>query len=162
GLGTPNAPVVMSFVSTGYEHVQAVTNNNSDFSKGFSMIMTNRDLFLGIPIPPGLPGDLATLSVVNNQIQSIDQVYQTYGYTGDPQLSANASQVTSDINSLSFLINEIDTDPTQSYSAQSYVSLSYGSPQLNFDLTTSPAWGGGGGVEFADITDESIGGAYIL
>lgn len=148
GSKTPDAPVVISYETTGYEHVPGITD--------FTPISDNRALFLGGDGQPGLSDQLQTLNLLQNQIEWIQQVYQTYSYTGDSQLSANAKQVETDIISLSRLIGEIDGDPTQSYQPGTYPSLAYGTPVLNFTLSVPDTWGGDGGDPYQDITPAAI------
>src|SRR5262249_35848503 len=78
------------------------------------------------------------------------------------ETGTKANQVQADLTSLEGWINEVNTDPTQSYPSLTLPSLSYGSPQLNFQFSLSPAWGGTGGSSFTDITDQSIRNAFIL
>ena len=141
---TPTSPAVISFSTQGYEAAGIETAMTD-----FSAVVTNRQLFTGTLSP-----DYATLSAVSNQVTQIQNIYIVYGYTGDTQLSQNASQVQTDINNLEALINNINADPSGSFTAGTYPSIPYGSPQLNFAFAATPTWGGTGGNEFQDVTSE--------
>ena len=145
----PDNPTVISFLPQGYETVFGVDN--------FSPVVTNRHLFSDT-----LSSDLATLSAVNSQVGRINQIYATYGYSGDTLLVLKAKQVGQDIDALKSLINDINSNPAESYHAGDYPSLSYGSPELNFVFPTTPAWGGTGGNPFQDVTPESISDQTVL
>jgi hypothetical protein len=145
----PDTPGVISYGTTGYEHVTGVTD--------FTPISTNRALYLGGDDQPGLSGNLETLNLLQNQINWIEQVYQTYTYTGDADLPGKATQVKDDIINLSNLLTQIENDPTKTYQPGSYPSLEFGNPLLNFTLSQPQTWGGTGGLQpFQDITPASI------
>src|SRR5262245_18206903 len=159
--GKVTAPAVISYGTTGYEHVDG-------FLSRFQQVVQNRDLFVGANGQPGLSDDLSALATLKNQIAWIQQVYQTYGYTGDPDMittgaGGKAFQVVDDYDQLATAIGLIAQDPTVEAQIPPLPSLTYGSPVLSFVLGpgTTPPWGGDegketGGDPYCDVTGASI------
>ena len=171
GLGfgklTPNVPTVISYGTTGYEHVDG-------FATLFEQIEANRNLFEGTDGQAGLSANLSTLSTLKNQIDWVNQVYQTYDYAGDAEMvttgpGGRAYQVKTDYTQLSTAIDMIAQDPTKPAEVPDLPSLSYGSPVLTFVLVpgVSPPWGGNagtgtGGNPYVDVTAQSIIGQTTI
>lgn len=149
-------PAVISFGTTGYEHVAGCPN--------LTAIVNSRELFEGRGKQRlGVADALKNLLALQSQTEWIEQVYRTYGYGGDPSVQSKHPQVTLDINTLIDLVNSMSADPTQKYALPQLASLSYGSPTLAFDLRPAdgPAgvWGTRsevGGTSFQDVTRLSI------
>lgn len=140
----PNAPVILSYSTTGYEQAGIPQAT-------FTPIITTRSLFNGIGSQPGLADAYATLMAILNKAQAIENVYSTYGYTGDADLPNRIQQIQADIKTLDLLFNQMDQDPTKTYSAPSLPSLLFGTPTLNCELNTT-SWGGTWGTPFTQIT----------
>jgi hypothetical protein len=157
GTLKPNVPTVISYGTTGYEHVNG-------FAPLFGQIVENRDLFEGTDGQAGLSANLSTLATLKNQIAWIQQVYQTYGYAGDVNMvtigaGGRAYQVLDDYTQLATAIDVIAQDPTKAAEVPALPSLAYGSPELAFELVpgTTPPWGGTngtgtGGNPYVDVT----------
>lgn len=157
GAKTPDAPAIVSYDTTGYEHVPDMP------AAKFAPVIANRDLYDGIGSQPGLADDYATLSAVKNAVLAIDDVYDTYGYTGDTKLTANYAIVEADIKTLDTLFNEIDRDPTLPHTAPSLPALALGTPALNIVLNLQGPWGGAGGDPFDDgVSQSSVSNSMML
>jgi hypothetical protein len=140
----PNSPSVLSFAPAGYEDVVGMPVHMMD------AIVATRELFVD-----KLSAMTAGLTDLQNRIDWIEELYTTYGYTGDTDLSTRAAQVKADSATLTNLIqDQIHQDPTQQYAAPSLPSLDYGLPQLNVDgpqlpSDTSFPYGGPDGQYFS-------------
>jgi hypothetical protein len=116
-----NAPKILSFAISGYEHVPGVSSTQ------FQPVVTNRTLL----------GDTFTnvslaLSTLNSQVTVIQNMYIGYGYTGDPDLFSKALQIQQDVNALNDLIGQIAGNVTGSFAAPSLPSLAYGTPIASY------------------------------
>jgi hypothetical protein len=167
GARQPTVPTVIAYGTTGYEHVPG-------FAPLFEPIVENRDLFEGTDGQAGLAADLSTLAGLKNQIAWIQQVYQTYGYTGDVDMvtsgpGGKAFQVEDDSAQLATAIDLIAQDPTKTAELPVLPSLLFGSPALSFELVpgATPPWGGSagtatGGNPYVDVTAQSVVGQTAL
>jgi hypothetical protein len=139
----PDSEVVISYQKKGYEALGIA----------FQPIVRNRQLVEGLGTQPGLASQLVLLNTLRNQMRWLQEVYQTYTYTGDSQLLQNVAQANADYATLiDFISNKMNSDPTQDYSGAipPLPSLQYGTPQLNYRWGYSPVWGGNGGNGFND------------
>lgn len=154
GASKIDSPAVISYGTTGYEQVQGMSQSV------WKPIVKNRTLYQA-PGTAGLAGCIESIGQVMTQAEWIQQVYKTYRYAGDPQLSSNYKQIVTDWQSANGLLAEMNTDPTQAYKLPSFPSLAFGAPSLNFVLTnfskSNPGpWGGNGGNPFQDVTRSSV------
>jgi hypothetical protein len=144
-----NSPTIISYSTQGYESVPGIIP--------FGPIVATRNLYLGYTGQLGISDYIATLSLLENQVSVLQEVYATYGYTGDSNLTIKGAQVRADLKALGLLVQQILADPTQSYTAGNYPSLGYGTPQLQASISSPVIWGGDGGqYPYADITPASI------
>lgn len=146
-----DAPTVISFETTGYEHVPGLAL--------FTKLQDNRNLILGNGAPgdPGLAGDYAALTLVLNQIDAIQNVYSSYSYYGDTTLPGRKTQVIADMQAITNLVAQMDNAPAAKYSAPSLPSLSYGTPTLTYSLgQPGGSIGLGGGTPFNDVSAATI------
>jgi len=150
GTPPPDQPVIINFVTTGYEHV-------SGAPASFAPIIATRALFLGAGSKPGLANQYAQLQAVRDAVTQIEAVYDFYGYTGDTTISANAAAVLADVDTLTDLFEEMESKPSAAYSAPPLPSLSLGTPALSAVVNTTVLGGGNGGAPFADIGPLAIG-----
>jgi hypothetical protein len=152
-FGTTNidAPTVISFETTGYEHVAGL--------EFFTKLQNNRNLILGSGAPgdPGLAGNYAALTLVLNQITAIEKVYSACSFYSDTNLPTRQAQVIADLQAITNLVGQMDNAPVAVYSAPSLPSLSYGTPALTYTLG-QPGGAGGleGGTPFNDVSAATI------
>ncbi|HEX7677169.1 MAG TPA: hypothetical protein VF713_03530 [Thermoanaerobaculia bacterium] len=146
-----DAPAVISFETTGYEHVAGL--------EMFTKVVANRNLVLGSGTlaDPGLAGDYAALNLMLNQITAIETVYTAYAFYGDSTLSTRQKQVVADMQTIVSLIQLMDDAPAAKYSPPALPSLSYGTPALTY-TTGEPGYpiGLGGGTPFGDVSPATI------
>jgi hypothetical protein len=155
GSQTPNAPAVIDYQVTGYEHVP-------DMPSSFDSVVATRTLYNGVGSQEGLADDFATLSAVKNAVLALEDIYSTYGYTGDSTLATNYAQVQADIKTLDTLFYDMDLDPTKTYSDPDLPALALGTPELNAFLGYHGPYGGTGGDPFRQVTDGSPGESLLL
>ena len=109
GSQSINAPTVLCYAVTGYEHVASVP-------AGFQSVVSNRNL-LGTASSTPFVQASATLSSLSSQVATIQQMYSAYGYSGDTLFAANAAQVSQDVTALNQLITSIEANATGTYTA---------------------------------------------
>jgi hypothetical protein len=87
---------------TGAVLPTALSSSSKPVTLGLSSqsIVGNRDLYLG-----GVGPNLITLQGMRSSYEWIQSAYTAYGYTGDPTLAQNFSQLTNDINGLTNWLN---------------------------------------------------------
>lgn len=149
GSPPPDSPVVISFDTTGYEHV-------ADVPSGFAPIVATRALFTGAGSQPGLADQYARLQAVRDAVTQVEAVYDFYGYTGDTTLGTNAAAVLADVNTLTDLFNEMETKPSVTYTAPPLPSLTLGTPTLSVVVNSSRLGGADGGDPFADVVPWAV------
>ncbi|HEX4496329.1 MAG TPA: jacalin-like lectin [Thermoanaerobaculia bacterium] len=154
GAQTPNSPAVIDYQVTGYEHVPGMAP--------FTSVVTTRTLYNGVGSQDGLADDYATLSAVKNAVLALQDIYVTYGYTGDVTLSTNSALVQQDIKTLDTLFHEMDLDPTLTYSAPSLPALALGTPELSVINHIQGPWGGNGGEPFGQVTEASVSESLVV
>jgi hypothetical protein len=154
GLKTPDAPVVVSYEVTGYEHVPNMPS--------FSSVRGTRALFEGIGSQNGLSGDYVQLKATNNAITAIRGVHRTYGYTGDTTLAGHAATIQGDIALLDALFHEMAADPTKTYARPVLEGLTLGEPSLHAILETVGPWGGHTGEPFKQVDERSVAESSLL
>jgi hypothetical protein len=158
GKKTPDAPAVVSYGTTGYEHAGTMP-------AGFPTIVANRALFLGNVAKPGLAQNLASRCAVLNQVEWIQETYAVYGGFVDTTLESRKTHIVADRETLATLIDTIDGNPTVPATQPELLSLRYGSPVLTYQV--SPAggqvWGGWGGESFPeDVTGAAVVAHQVL
>ncbi|QMU71466.1 hypothetical protein [Streptacidiphilus sp. P02-A3a] len=142
---TPDAPEIISFETTGYEHVPGST------SGVFDPILASRELLLGDTTGTGLVGAADVVSQLDNQIARIQEVYACYGYTGDAKLAQRAGQVADDRQALGSVLAELRKDPTRTPLLPTLPSLRYGTPAVDVAVTVGGEFGTPGNQPFQDL-----------
>lgn len=148
----PDAPEALGIVLTGYEKVFSSAVN-------FKPVIANRRAFLGTPDVPGWWSMHQKLDALKNQVAQIETLYAFYDNVQDPDLSTKREQIQSDIQRLEAFLDDVADEPTIAHSftpPTPPVSLTYGSPQADFDLVILPGWGGNGGGSFQDISPDDV------
>ena len=138
-----DAPAVISFAATGYEHVSGLA--------AMRAVTKARDYFNGSETTAGLSDSLARLVQVRNQINWVQELYKFYGGYSDQQMEAIAQEIARDLSTIGTQIEAYENDPTQAFTAPGLASLKHGSPHLQVKFDVSPVWGGGGGERWDDI-----------
>ncbi|PZN73005.1 MAG: hypothetical protein DM484_23485 [Candidatus Methylumidiphilus alinenensis] len=144
-----NAPVVLSFTTSGYE-----TLYPADAS--FQNILTNRNTY-NTHVAPALSG----LYGIWSQILSLAKTYQTYGYTGDANTSfpaqsgSKSGEVASAINGLNSWIDSVVLNPFTVQALASSLNppaaLANGSPTLVYQTPAHPIWGTNVSSPYQDV-----------
>ncbi|MEI7867230.1 MAG: jacalin-like lectin [Candidatus Methylumidiphilus sp.] len=134
-----NAPVVLSFTTSGYESLYPA-------DASFQNILTNRTTYKTQVAPV-----LSSLYGIWSQILSLAKTYQTYGYTGDANISfpaqsgSKSGEVASAINGLNSWIDAVALNPFTVLPLVSSLNppaaLANGSPTLVYTTPTNPIWG---------------------
>jgi len=155
GKKVPDRPVVISYETTGYEHVP-------DMPASFSSVKATRALYNGIGAQAGLAEQHAQLRAVENTIGALHIVYRTYGYTGDSQLDERQAVIGQDILTLDLLFNQMDGEPTKTYTAPQLQGLRWGEPALNVRLQQIGPYGGPGGDPFQQMNETSVAASLVL
>ncbi|MFN9620769.1 MAG: jacalin-like lectin [Synechococcaceae cyanobacterium] len=141
---TLDAPSVLYFTTTGYEHVPGI-------GKGFDAIKLNRRYFVGNSIVDGLAASLASIDEAIQQIDVIEGINDFYGFS-DPALASNRVVAEQDQSAIKVQMQQYLDCPTASFEALNLPSLANGSPSLACgEKLFSPAWGGSGGGAFDDV-----------
>ncbi|RQS62617.1 hypothetical protein DID96_30980 [Burkholderia sp. Bp8963] len=138
-----DAPSILSFGSTGYEHVPGVGS--------FEPIAHNRTYLVGDRAASGLADDLAKVVQLDNQIDWLQAVYRFYGDYSDAKVSEAGKVVWSDIKAINDQLETYINDPTASFKRPPLPSLELGTPQLQYQIAESPVHGGDGGDPFYDV-----------
>jgi hypothetical protein len=136
-------PAIITFDTHGYEHVP-------DFGD-FQPVARNRDFFVGTSVIGGLTRPLVQIQQVENQITLIKAIYDTYGGYADVKLVTNGRQSDADHKTINRMIEQFESNPTQTFTAPDLPSLANGTPALNYKISHSPAYGGTGGSPFDDV-----------
>lgn len=147
-------PAVVSFTTTGYEQLPSFQNLATETA--FAPIITNRTTFTQNITP-----NAVTLIGVQNQINTINNVYATYGGFDDPVLLARSQAIDASIQLLKKWVDSIAQNPTSNLNnaadvAQINTALAYGSPNLCCQTTCGPSLGVVGGIPFADIDTNNV------
>ncbi|MDN0084081.1 jacalin-like lectin [Crenobacter sp. SG2305] len=138
-----DAPAILSFGLTGYEHVPDVGS--------FEPIAGNRTFLIGNQSDGGLAQDLVKETQLINQIGWLKSIYAFYQGFNDSKLNEVASQAQTDQQALNEQFTRYVNDPTAKLSRPSTPSLQQGSPKLQYQIAQSPAQGGDGGDPFDDV-----------
>jgi hypothetical protein len=145
-LGFPNetfnAPTILAYAVTGYEHVPGIS--------GFQAVETNRNL-LGTTT---FVDASAALSSLSSQVALLQQMYSAYQYTSDTEFAGKAAQVDADLATLNALIAGIEANVTGQFTAPSLPSLDYGTPLVTY--TVSPGITTTSSEFFYDLTATQI------
>jgi hypothetical protein len=151
----PSTPAVLSYETTGYEHVKGLIDSP------WAPVTANRGLLQG---KDGIINAQASALVsLENQANSIDKVYKAYNYRGDKLLGDRKAVIGQDKLELTAAIQALDGNPTIPFKPLTLDSLTYGNPVLAFDGPDVPfEWGGTGGDAFNDVTRQSVREAVTL
>lgn len=129
---TINAPTVLCYSTTGYEHVAGIS--------GFDAIVANRNL-LGTASAAPFVEAFTTLTTMSTQCALLQQMYTAYQYSSDSLFATNAQQVSNDLAALNTLIAGIEGNVTGTFSAPPLPSLGYGVPLVTYTLNPQGAPG---------------------
>lgn len=140
---TPNAPTIVAFQSTGYEHVPKFGT--------FEPIVKNRSYFVGTGADGGLTGKLVRIEQLKTQIDEIASIYKFYGGFTDTDLTGVLATAKADIATIDDQMIAFKDDPIQSFTTPKLPSLDKGLPVLRYKIGQSPVHGGGGGEYFRDV-----------
>jgi hypothetical protein len=149
GVASVNAPVVLSYTSTGYETLLPTDSS-------FASVISNRSTYNTQVAPV-----LSQLYGIWSQILTLAKTYQTYGYNGDANISfpavpgSNSGAVASAINGLNSWIDAVALDPFKlnplAATLNPPAALANGSPALVVQTPTNPLWGNNNGTAYQDI-----------
>ena len=140
-----DAPVLIGMGITGYEHVPNI-------GSAFDKVAKNRIYFTGDTINGGLTSKLVTISNIYNQMKWLHSTYDTYGDYNDDTLNTNTVTAKTDIKAIKTQMTDYDLNATKQFTVLTLNSINNGTPVLEYSVSTSPAWGGGGGGPFDDVT----------
>jgi hypothetical protein len=138
--------VVLSFGTTGYERVPGMPPLGN--------IVANRSKFEG-GAAPGIADEIVRLADVNQKCNAIRELYQSYGYTGDPTLEDKSGQNAQDREAADEWLARLRADPTVLYPAPTFASLKNGYPSATVFRMNGPGWGAQRGKGFDDDSDPS-------
>ena len=148
-----NAPVVLSYTTTGYE---ALLPSASANSTAFQTVVGNRNTYRNTVAP-----SLSRLYGIWSQVEALQAFYATYGYTDDPGISnplqpgSKAGQVAAAINGLNQWVNNTIANPLQAQPLAASLNppacLSNGVPSLAYLTPANPLWGSTPSAPFQDI-----------
>nr|WP_199064073.1 hypothetical protein [Chromobacterium sp. ASV5] len=138
-----DAPAILSFSSTGYEHVPGIGS--------FEPIVSNRVFLTGPQGDSGLSQDLVKEQQLINQINWLKSIYAFYQNFNDPKINDVSREAQSDLQALNDQFLRYVNDPTASLSRPPLPSLREGSPKLAYQIAYSPQQGGDGGGPFDDV-----------
>jgi hypothetical protein len=139
-----DAPAILSFACTGYEHVHEIND--------FGPIAKNRDYFLGTNVTPGLAASLAKVVELKNQLQWMEKLYTFYrGYSGDSKAKEGLEEAKKDELAINTQIAAFVDDPTATFQRPALLSLQLGTPVLQYQIVPVAAHGGDGGDPFDDV-----------
>lgn len=134
-----NAPVVLSYTTTGYETLMPEDGT-------FQSVISNRNTFTTQVAPV-----LNQLYAIWSQILTLAKTYQTYGYSGDPNISfpatagTNSGDVAAAINGLNSWTDAVALNPFSlkplAAALNPPAALENGSPTLVVQTPTNPLWG---------------------
>ena len=142
-----DAPSILSYGSTGYEHVM---ESDKEF-ENFGRIVENRKYFVGNSAVGGLAADLTTITELKNQLEWLEELYRFYQNFHDETVSNAKTQVLSDIDAINKQIEMYIDNPIEIFSPLPLPSLKLGFPRLKYDISESQKVGGTGGEPFDDI-----------
>ena len=141
------SPTIIGFASKGYE--SGVAGFSAPF---FKEVAANRRYFtMGDADKPSLASDLATIGGIRKQMHAIKQIYDFYGYTGDPELPIRQQAAKTDYDAIVEQVQRFETAATSSFTRPSLPSLQNGTPVLTYSLASSTDFGGDGGNAFNDV-----------
>jgi hypothetical protein len=144
-----DAPAVLSFETTGYEHVPKAGD--------LGQLAKNRTYFLGAEGLVGVSQNLTKLRDLQNQIQQIMSVEKFYGGPSDSKLFQADRQVGADISALDSQIRQFEVSPVDSFTMPSLPSLSLGTPKLSitYPVPYSACSSNPNGPDFDDVEEDS-------
>lgn len=147
-----NAPVVLSYTTTGYESLLPAANTANQAA--IQNVAANRTTFTNTVVPA-----LTQLYAIQTQIEALQAFYNTYGYTGDPNFGnapdSKVGQVAAAINGLNQWVCAVATNPLLEQPLAASLNppacLANGSPTLNYLTPGNPLWGSVPTTPFQDI-----------
>lgn len=144
-----NAPVVLAYTTAGYETLLPANTT-------WQSVVTNRSTFTTQVAPVR-----SQLLAIWGQILHLAKTYQTYGYTGDPNISfpaasgTNSGAVAAAINGLNSWIDAVAVNPFTvqplAASLNPPTALANGSPTLMLQTPSNPLWGSDATTSYQDI-----------
>lgn len=138
-----DSPSVLSYGSTGYEHVSGID--------GFEPIAKNRAYLVGNGPVDGLAADLARITKLQNQVEWLKKVYAFYQHFQDPKVTEASKVIDEDIKAVDTQFEAFVTDPVATFTHLKLPALELGSPELTYKIAQSPQQGGNGGDPFDDV-----------
>ena len=133
---------VLSFCTTGYETLLPTTAKTA-----FQPVVNNRTAFSN-----NVSTSLASLGSIRKQMQSIAEIYQKFGYSGDSTFVQHCQQLNEDTQALQTWIAQVNANPTGTYSYPNPPqSVNNGMPAMNYTLDTGPVWGSNVSGEWYDL-----------
>ena len=148
-----NAPVVLSYTTTGYEALLPPASANQT---AFQTVVGNRNTYRNTVAP-----SLSRLYGIWSQVEALQDFYATYDYNGDPEISnpvqpgSKAGQVAAAINGLNQWVNNTIANPLQAQPLAAALNppacLSNGVPSLAYLTPGNPLWGTSPTTPFQDI-----------
>ena len=154
-----NAPVVLSYTTAGYETLLPAGSTNQE---AIQAVAANRAVFNNTVSPA-----LTQLYGIQSQIDALQQFYNTYGYTGDPNIGyplnpdGNAGQVASAINGLNHWVSQVGANPLQVQPLASSLNppacLANGSPALSYNTPANCTWNWWGTDPTTPFQDINLG-----
>ena len=152
-----SSPEILGVSYQGYEHAPGCSAFNP-------AVPQNRNL-LGNGSAAPFVDALNTLVTLSSQVAAIQALYDAYGYTHDSNFAAQSAQVAQDLNTLSSLTQNIETNVTGTFPAPSLPSLDYGTPNVSYQLSPASNSLGIGNtktaVGFYDLTPAQIAAGVV-
>lgn len=139
-----DAPVMVGMSTTGYESVRGI-------GEVFLPVARNREYFVGNSLAGGLAGKLVAITQIQNQMNWVKAIYDSYGGYADSVLTARLPVAKADIDAIHKQMGIYSETPTATFTEPDLKSLQTGTPALNYSVGTTSAWGGGGGGPFSDV-----------
>lgn len=138
-----DAPAILSFAVTGYEHVPGMS--------GFEPVAKNREFLIGLNGDAGLSQYLVAETELLNQITWLKTIYAFYQGFQDGKVNEVQRDAQANLDALNAQFLLYEDDPTATLTKPPLPSLDMGTPMLDYGIAQSPARGGNGGSPFNDV-----------
>jgi hypothetical protein len=138
-----DAPTILSFACTGYEHVPDISD--------FGPISRNRDYFLGNQGTGGLADKLAKVVELENQLSWLQGLYGFYRGFSDNKVAEGLQEAQKDEAAINQQISTFVDNPTAKFEPPTLRSLTLGVPVLQYSIVQTDSHGGDGGEPFNDV-----------
>jgi hypothetical protein len=150
-LHFPSLPIkeeeaeIISFTSSGYEHVPDVGD--------FNPIAKNRNYFIGNGPEAGLENDLVKVIELLNLMDRLGKIYTLYDGFTDKKVDDLRKVAEKDREAIKKQLTDYQADPTRNFERPDFPSLTQGTPALTYTLGEMKLGGSGGEDHFDDVND---------